>query len=178
MLRRPRRPNVSQRSGIDDESAKGVDQSHVPRRDAADRLDVDRPVELVASRNLFQRENRKCVDGGVLNPVPVSGAVTLGADVVISSNLSGTIGERMAKVGSGGPPRRRYIVENITRTLEIMQSKIVEESATRADVAIQPSFGTPPGLLDFKRGRELEHVGEEAVERQLSELRSVLPWLA
>ena len=122
--------------------------------------------------------SRFLVDGGVLNPVPVSAALSLGADVVISSNLSGTIGERIAKVGSGGPPRRRFIVENITRTLEIMQSKIVEESLTRADVAIQPSFGTPPGLLDFKRGRELEHVGEEAVERQLSELRSVLPWLA
>ena len=122
--------------------------------------------------------SRFLVDGGVLNPVPVSAALSLGADVVISSNLSGTIGERMAKVGSSGPPRRRFIVENITRTLEIMQSKIVEESLTRADVAIQPSFGTPLGLLDFKRGRELEHVGEEAVERQLSELRSVLPWLA
>lgn len=118
------------------------------------------------------------VDGGVLNPVPVSGAVSLGADVVISSNLSGTVAERMANVGSSGPPRRRLIVENITRTLEIMQSKIVEESATRADVAIQPSFGTPPGMLDFKRGRELEHVGLEAAEEQLPKLRSVLRWLS
>lgn len=122
--------------------------------------------------------SRYLVDGGLLNPVPVSGAVSLGADVVISSNLSGSISDRLANVGSGGPPRQRFIIENISRTLEIMQSKIVDESCTRADVAIEPSFSPAPGLLDFKRGRLLEEVGEQAVEQELPKLRSVLSWLS
>ncbi len=64
------------------------------------------------------------------------------------------------------------------RTLEIMQGKIVQESCTRADVAIQPVFKSPPGLLDFRKGRELEGAGEEAAEQALPRLRVVLPWLA
>jgi len=32
-------------------------------------------------------------------------------------------------------------------------------------------------LLDFKRGRDLEDAGEEAVERALPKLRATLPWL-
>jgi NTE family protein len=121
--------------------------------------------------------SRHLVDGGVLNPVPVSGAVALGADIVISSVLSGRP-DGAVRSGSGEPPRQRMILESITRSLEIMQSKITEESFTRADVAIHPRFESPPGLLDFRKGRTLEHLGEEAVERALPKLRSVLPWLA
>lgn len=121
--------------------------------------------------------NRYLVDGGVLNPVPVSAAVTLGADVVISSILSG-VPDYSVRARASDPNRRRLILESISRSLEIMQSKIVQESCTRADVAIQPIFEEPPGLLDFRRGRELEGAGEEAAERALPKLRSVLPWLA
>lgn len=118
------------------------------------------------------------VDGGVLNPVPVSAAVTMGADLVISSDLSGSPEGHSAKPEAdrqrGGP----LILKTIARTWEIMQSKITRESCARADVAIQPTFDDPPGLLDFKRGRELETVGEEAAEQALAKLRSVLPWLS
>ena len=59
-----------------------------------------------------------------------------------------------------------------------MQGKIVQESCTRADVAIQSVFKNPPGLLDFRKGRELEGAGDEAAERALPQLRAALPWLA
>jgi NTE family protein len=118
------------------------------------------------------------VDGGVLNPVPVSSCVALGADLVVSSNLSSRSREARPGGDAEGTKRRRFLVENIARTLEIMQSKIVEQSCNRADVAIEPRFDPAPGLLDFKRGRRLERVGEEAVERALPRLREVLPWLA
>jgi NTE family protein len=117
------------------------------------------------------------VDGGVLNPVPVSAAVQLGADVVISSVLS-VPAERETAAPVSNTGRRRFILESISRTLEIMQGKIVQESCSRADVAIQPVFDQPPGLLDFKRGRQLERAGEEAAERALPKLQEVLPWLA
>jgi NTE family protein len=118
------------------------------------------------------------VDGGVLNPVPVSSCVALGADLVISSNLSAPNPDGHARPDANGRTRRRLIVENIARSLEIMQSKIVEQSCNHADVAIEPFFRSPPGLLDFKRGRDLEEAGEEAVERALPKLRATLPWLS
>ena len=119
---------------------------------------------------------RHLVDGGVLNPVPVSACVALGADLVLGSNLGA-----QHRDGPPQPPargsRRHLIIENIARSLEIMQSKIVEESCNRADISFEPFFGTPPGLLDFKRGRLFEDVGEAAVERALPKLRATLPWL-
>ena len=118
------------------------------------------------------------VDGGVLNPVPVSSCVALGADLVISSNLSARHHEGQPSPSPNGTMRRRFLVENIARSLEIMQRKIVEQSCNHADVAIEPIFTPPPGLLDFKRGRELEQPGEEAVARALPRLREVLPWLS
>lgn len=120
---------------------------------------------------------RQLVDGGVMSPVPVTAAVTLGADVVISSNLSGGA-YRPAAADAAGPPRPRLIVESIARSLEIMQRKIVEESCARADVSIEPEFDDPPGLLDFKRGRLFEDQGEAAAEQMLPRIRSLLPWLA
>ncbi|MDP3768237.1 MAG: cyclic nucleotide-binding and patatin-like phospholipase domain-containing protein, partial [Dehalococcoidia bacterium] len=64
--------------------------------------------------------SRYLVDGGVLNPVPVSAAVTLGADVVISSNLSAGHQGIDGPVAPEEPKRRRLVIENITRSLEIM----------------------------------------------------------
>jgi NTE family protein len=120
--------------------------------------------------------SRLLVDGGVLNPVPVSAAVALGANVVVSSNLSANHDQVVPQ--KNVRQRRRHIVENIARSLEIMQSKIVAESCNRADVSIEPRFNPAPGLLDFKRGRTLERAGEEAAEEALPRIREVLPWLS
>ena len=121
---------------------------------------------------------RHLVDGALLNPVPVSAAVALGADLVISSNLSARPTDDGSKPRPEPSKRRPFILQTITRSLEIMQRKIVEESSARADVSIEPTFDDPPGLLDFKRGPEIEEAGEAAVERALPKLKSVLPWLS
>lgn len=123
-------------------------------------------------------DDRYLVDGAVLNPVPVSAAVTLGADVIISSGFGASPEDRDAQSQATRKARRPLILGTIARSLEIMQSKIGRESSARADVAIQSVFEEKPGLLDFKAGRELSGVGEKAVERALPKLRSVLPWLA
>ena len=123
-------------------------------------------------------DDRYLVDGAVLNPVPVSAAVTLGADVIISSGFGPSSEDRDAQPQAIQKGRRPLILGTIARSLEIMQSKIGRESSARADVAIQSVFEETPGLLDFKRGRELADVGLQAVEQALPKLRTVLPWLA
>ena len=123
-------------------------------------------------------DDRYLVDGAVLNPVPVSAAVTLGADVIISSGFGPSSEDRNGQPRATRKGRRPMILGTIARSLEIMQSKIGRESSARADVAIQSVFEETPGLLDFKRGRELSDVGLQAVEQALPKLRTVLPWLA
>ena len=120
--------------------------------------------------------NRFLIDGAVLNPVPVSAVVEMGADMIISSSFSGPEEGQNGK--RNGRRRRPMILGTITRSLEIMQSKIGRESGARADIAIQSVFEEPPGLLDFKRGREFEEVGEQAAERAIPKIRAALPWLA
>lgn len=122
--------------------------------------------------------SRYLVDGGLLNPVPVSAAVKLGADVVISCNLSAPPREDNAGATKTEPQNRPLILRTISRSLEIMQSKIVQDCSGRADVEILPEFAEPPGLLDFDRGPELEEAGERAAERALPKLQTVLPWLS
>jgi NTE family protein len=121
---------------------------------------------------------RLLVDGGVLNPVPVSACVALGADFVVSCNLSASMAERLASRSRNGESRRRrLLIDSLGRTLEVMQAKIVEESNTRADVVIRPVFSSPVGLLEFKRAREIEAAGEAAVEQACADLKQALPWL-
>jgi hypothetical protein len=70
------------------------------------------------------------------------------------------------------------ILNTIARSLEIMQRQISVGNNASADVVITSRFDNPPGLLDFKRGRDLEHAGEQAVEEALPRLQAALPWLA
>ena len=59
--------DVAQQNGIDDESTEGIDESHVPRGYAADRSNLDGPIEAITRRMLHQRENREGVNRVVLN---------------------------------------------------------------------------------------------------------------
>jgi NTE family protein len=126
-----------------------------------------------------RHDGRYLVDGAVVNPVPVTAVQALGADVVISSNLGGhrrgpDEAPDVPRPASGEP----LILNTIARSLEIMQRQISVGNNASADVVITSRFDNPPGLLDFKRGRDLEHAGEQAVDEALPRLQAALPWLA
>jgi NTE family protein len=145
-------------------------------------------------------EGRVLVDGALVNPVPVSLARAMGAEVVIAVDLSSDIlGRRMRTEQEVEAPaaeisewRRRLqgrlstlmparadddapklpsILEVVATSINIMQVRV-----TRSRMA-----GDPPdavvaprlahlGLLDFHRAREAIEVGERAVEAALPSL--------
>jgi NTE family protein len=121
---------------------------------------------------------RYLVDGGVVNPVPVSAAVALGADLVVGVKLGALRGRREVVRPPTRILRGPSILDTITGTLETMQRKIVEMSSSHADVTIEPQLPDDIGLLDFRRGPELMDAGERAAEQALPQLRAAMPWLA
>jgi len=122
--------------------------------------------------------HRYLVDGGIVNPVPVSAAVALGADLVVGVKLGAPRGRREVVRPPSRILRGPSILDTITGALETMQRKISETSSSHADITIEPELPEDIGLLDFGRGPELMEAGERAAEEALPRLRAAMPWLA
>ncbi len=85
----------------------------------------------------IRHNNRWLVDGGLVNPVPVSVCRALGADVVIAVNLNADIvGRRLEKA-----------VEKNEYTMGARLSELVKEY-TKLSLFEPASTEQPPGLLD------------------------------
>jgi NTE family protein len=121
------------------------------------------------------------VDGGIVNPVPISVAGSMGADIVIAVSLGRPITQCVPDLEAveekGG--RLPSLLQNITRSVEAMQGRIGTHAAAAATVLIEPSFAATPslGLQSFNRGRPYIAPGAEAAEAALPAITASLPWL-
>lgn len=149
-----------------------------------------------------QRDGRLLVDGGLVNPVPVSLARAMGADIVIAVDLNADILGRHLRPEPAAPdkgversawmrrlqenlgsllpepsadePRLPYMLDVLTSSLNIMQVRI-----TRSRMAGEPPEAVVAprlahlGLLDFHRAREAIDAGQRAAEASLPFLREL-----
>lgn len=152
----------------------------------------------------IQYNKRWLVDGGLVNPVPVSVCRALGADIVIAVNLNGDIVGRHRRVdkevmhnrGNGMTARLTDLVREYSGVL-FPAAKVDHQPPGLFD-AIAGSFGItqdritrsrlagdPPdviltpklshiGLLEIYRAREAIIEGEKCVQRMASEINYVL----
>jgi NTE family protein len=104
------------------------------------------------------------VDGALVNPVPVSLARAMGADVVIAVDLSAGIVGR-------APPRPPSMLNVVATSLDIMQVRITRSrmAGEPPDVIVAPRLAGV-GLLDFHRADEAIREGERAMTAALSSL--------
>ena len=134
------------------------------------------------------------VDGALVNPVPVSLARAMGAEIVIAVDLSyGIVGRSLvvknAEAGEtdeGGwlrkslgrlwpatddGPRPPALLDVIASSLDIMQVRITRSrmAGEPPDVIVAPRLAHI-GLLDFDRAEEAIREGERAMEAALSGL--------
>ena len=119
------------------------------------------------------------VDGGVLNPVPVSVVAEMGAGVVLAVKLVGEAAphtEVESVVASGTPPSALSV---IMRSIELMQGRIVSGAATARTVTITPGLSDLPGskLKAFADGGRFVDLGEKAAEEAMPRITAALPWL-
>ncbi len=148
----------------------------------------------------IKKHNKWLVDGGLVNPVPISVCRALGADIVIAVNLNGDIvGKHLKSV----PKQSSSVIDKITdfvseytpATFPKVKSaeqppglfdaiassvNITQDRITRSRMAGDPPdiLLTPRlahiGLLEFYRANEAIEEGKASVERLLPEIQHIL----
>jgi NTE family protein len=103
---------------------------------------------------------REYVDGGLVSPVPVKVARSLGADVVIAVDISSR--PRFGKTASS--------IDVLLQTFNIMSHTIAEHELPQADVVIRPNVNGVSGA-DFQAKHLAILEGERAVSENISALR-------
>jgi len=113
----------------------------------------------------WERDGRILVDGGLVNPVPVSLCRALGADFVIAVDLSSQLaGHHMRPVEAVTTSiAMPSMLEVVASSLNIMSTRITRSrlAGDPADVVIMPRLGHL-GLLDYHRARVAIDEGREA----------------
>ncbi|MHB1359542.1 MAG: patatin-like phospholipase RssA [Rhodocyclaceae bacterium] len=148
-----------------------------------------------------KRDGRLLVDGGLVNPVPVSLCRALGADIVIAVDLGSDIVGRSLKqaaraAGSGGPGWTRgwasmlltslglkrnhdddqpSLAAVLATSLNIMQTRIARSrlAGDPADALVAPRLAHL-GLMDYHRAAEAIAEGSAAVKRLLPAIEFAL----
>ena len=115
-----------------------------------------------------RRRSRMLVDGGLVNPVPVSPARALGADLVIAVDLNyGIVGGKRGRAEPsrsrrGGPRRTPSpgMVEVLLASLYIMQVRVTESRlhVDPPELLIRPPLSSVR-LFEFDRAAELIDIG-------------------
>jgi NTE family protein len=132
---------------------------------------------------------RWCVDGGLVNPVPVSLCRALGADVVLGVDVNQRLLDEIrpltttplpAAEGSDTDldpptPDEPGLLEVIERSLYITQARLARARASQepADILIAPAVGHI-GFVEFHRAADSFDAGRMAVEAIGEELERVL----
>ncbi len=143
------------------------------------------------------------IDGGVVNPVPVSLCRALGADMIIAVNLNGNIVGKHLKNRKKNLKKENGIVtkitdlvasytspifsrtkveeqppglfESIASSINIMQDRITKSrmSGDPPEILICPKLAHI-ALLEFYRAEEAIEKGREAVKKMLPEIKQIL----
>ena len=113
---------------------------------------------------VFQPVNiggRDYVDGGLVSPVPVKAARTMGADIVIAVDISSK--PKHARI--------KDTLDILLQTFNIMGQGIGRYEMTEADVVIQPNIGTM-GSAEFEQKHTAIMEGERAALAALPLIRA------
>lgn len=115
---------------------------------------------------------RHLIDGGVVNPVPVSIAAEH-ADIVIASSVIVSLVERAHRKEMLHSDRLPNILNIVLGAQEIMEAGIVESRMGRANVLIQPDIADLGGM-EYERWEEFVARGHEAAERSIPRIQRLL----
>ena len=110
-------------------------------------------------------EGRYLVDGGLVNPVPVSILKRMGADFIIAVNVIPDIDERTHRVD-----KEPNIISVIMQSLYIATYSLVRSSLTAADIVIEPQVAHI-AAGDFHQARECILQGKIAAQDALMQIK-------
>ena len=113
---------------------------------------------------------RFLVDGGVVNPVPISVLQERGADHIITSSVVRTPEERGRAPANA---KRPNFVELMTSMMGAMEGEILKMRLPQVDVFIHPEVDNY-SALDYDKAEELIEIGEMAARQQLPAIQEML----
>lgn len=131
-------------------------------------------------------KGRWLIDGGVVNPVPVSLCRNFEPDVVLAVNLNGNIirGPRLnvqeaegagpaSQIDTTQPPPGMF--DSFAKAINIMQDRVTRSrmAGDPPDCLITPRISSID-MMEFERSAEAIEAGEAAVERQLVEIKYII----
>jgi len=145
------------------------------------------------------RDGHLLVDGGLVNPVPVSLARAMGADIVIAVDLSADVlgrhlrpkrqiaregevsawlrklQERLSDFVPPNGPALPSLLDVVASSINIMQVRIARSrmAGEPPDAVIAPRLAHL-GLMEFHRGKEAMEEGRRATRAALPQIRQAL----
>jgi NTE family protein len=127
----------------------------------------------------FLHKGRYLVDGGLVNPVPTSVVANMGADILISVNLTAKPSLRRAMNRRRFPlaPRSPSLWEVFFKMIYTMQYEIAQARTEIAHVVLTPDMRDFL-WTDFHRSEEILKIGEAAAEEAVAKVKSLLPFFA
>ena len=115
---------------------------------------------------------RYLIDGGTVNPVPVS-VVTDKANIVVASSVIVSLADRAHRKALMKSGRLPSILGIVLGAQEIMEAGIVESRMTHVDVLIQPDVADLGGM-EYDRWEEFVQRGYEAAQRYVDDIHRLL----
>jgi NTE family protein len=129
----------------------------------------------------FLHKGRYLVDGGLVNPVPTSVVANMGADVLISINLTAkpSVRHGMRHPDRFFPLAARSpgVWEVLFKMIYTMQYEIAQARTEIAHVVLAPDMRDYL-WTDFHRSEDILKVGEAAAEEAVTKVKSLLPCFA
>jgi NTE family protein len=113
---------------------------------------------------------RYLVDGGLVNPVPVSTVRGMGADFIIAVNVIPPMGVRIQPPKEAKEPG---IFQAVMHSLYITTYSLVRSNLAGADIIIEPRLPNI-GYGDFHRVNETIRQGETAAEELVGQIKQRL----
>ncbi|MFC1966877.1 patatin-like phospholipase family protein [Chloroflexota bacterium] len=122
-------------------------------------------------------EGRHLVDGGLVNPIPVSVLKNMGADFIIAVNVIPNISDSSRTRWMGGrnleEAKEPNIINIIVQSIYIGSYSRVKASLEGADVVIQPEVAHIPST-DIRQVEECILLGEQAAQDSIPEIKNYL----
>ena len=129
----------------------------------------------------FLYKGHYLVDGGLVNPVPTSIVAQMGADILISLNLTAKPSLRRGlgrnRISFPLAPRSPGLPEILFKMIYTMQYEIAQARTEIAHIVIAPDMQEFL-WTDFHRSEEIQKVGEAAAEQAVAKIKSLLPFFA
>jgi NTE family protein len=114
--------------------------------------------------------NRYLVDGGVVNPVPVSVLIDRGADRIVASSVVRPPGEKPSVPPDVHMPN---FIELMTTMMGAMETEILKIRLPQVNVFIHADVERFTAL-DYHKAKEILAIGEEAARQKLPDIREML----